>query len=455
MKTLKILFVFVSFCLLSFLLQNCNSPKTSRFLIEAPMEGIALQFGSHDIDASAGGVIGLENGSSIQIPAGSFVDGNNQPVKGNVKIEYREFHDATDILTSGIPMLYDSAGVKINFQTAGMFEINGAVNGEPIYVAKDKNITVNMTSSVAGDDYNFYKLDPENGNWEFKGIATPKTIQKENDANSAKDNAKMAETDEKPVLPKKVTDKSLILDFDVNYSAFPELKPFHGIMWEYAGSDNAQNPDKNKWILTTKWTKVELLPNDKTKGLYSLQLSNGEKTFNTTVTPALSGRKYETALKDFEKKMAQYNQNVENIKKEAERVSAQNKLLRTYAINGFGIYNWDRALKLSNAVALNANFTFEPKMDLDINKISVFLVVDGKDVIKYPREDWNKFAFSPDYNNQLVAVLPDNKMAIYSVDDFRLNQESIKTQSSYTFTLKVKSAPIKTREEFKQNMAAL
>lgn len=41
-----------------------------------------------------------------------------------VKITYREFADPIDFFVSGIPMEYDSAGRKYNFESSGMCEIN-------------------------------------------------------------------------------------------------------------------------------------------------------------------------------------------------------------------------------------------------------------------------------------------------------------------------------------------
>ena len=39
-------------------------------------------------------------------------------------MKYREYLDQKDVFLSGIPMNYDSADVRYNFESGGMFEMN-------------------------------------------------------------------------------------------------------------------------------------------------------------------------------------------------------------------------------------------------------------------------------------------------------------------------------------------
>lgn len=114
------------------------------------------------VNTEKGANFKLPNGTKIIVPQDAFVDKNNKPIVGNVDLEYREFHNAAQILASGIPMTYDSAGVTHQFESAGMFEMRGFQHNEPVFIAKNKGIDVDMASFVKGDDFRFYYLDQTN-----------------------------------------------------------------------------------------------------------------------------------------------------------------------------------------------------------------------------------------------------------------------------------------------------
>lgn len=121
--------------------------------------GLDVKFNAWEMDADKAKVFKLKNGSNIHVPAGAFIDKFGQPVKGKVEIKYREFHNAADIIASGIPMHYDSAGTRHHFESGGMFEIRGNQNGEPVFLANGKNIDVNMVSYNKDKNFNHYYLD--------------------------------------------------------------------------------------------------------------------------------------------------------------------------------------------------------------------------------------------------------------------------------------------------------
>ena len=114
------------------------------------------------VNTEKGANFKLPNGTKITVPQDAFVDKNNKPIVGNVDLEYREFHNAAQILASGIPMTYDSAGVTHQFESAGMFEMRGFQHNEPVFIAQNKGIDVDMASFVKGDDFRFYYLDQTN-----------------------------------------------------------------------------------------------------------------------------------------------------------------------------------------------------------------------------------------------------------------------------------------------------
>lgn len=136
-------------------------------LVKPPIAGLDVRKNIYTTNATTGGVIEYPSGTKIFIPDHAFVDANGNAVEGNVTIDYREFRDQVDILLSGIPMTYDSAGVKGNFESAGMFELNASVNGQEVFLASGKKVDIEFSVVDTASTYNFYRLDAKKG-WEYQ-----------------------------------------------------------------------------------------------------------------------------------------------------------------------------------------------------------------------------------------------------------------------------------------------
>lgn len=136
-------------------------------LVKAPIPGLDVRKNVYETNAASGGMIEYPSGTKIMIPANAFVDVNGKSITGNVTIDYREFRDQVDILVSGIPMKYDSAGQVGDFESAGMFEMNASVNGQEVFLAPGKNITMDFAVVDTASSFNFYELDKEKG-WVYK-----------------------------------------------------------------------------------------------------------------------------------------------------------------------------------------------------------------------------------------------------------------------------------------------
>ncbi len=169
-------------------------------------------------------------GTIIHIPASAFVDNNGNEIKGEVQVKFREFHDQADILVSGIPMNYDSSGVRYQFESAGMFEVTAYQNNQPLTLKTGKEIAVNMISHTnIGDNYNIYYLDTAKKQWDYISANTTKNntcfsafekntqYEKKIKAIEAKENVV------RPVFPDKADPGAY--NFVVNFKndEFPEL----------------------------------------------------------------------------------------------------------------------------------------------------------------------------------------------------------------------------------------
>jgi WD40 repeat protein len=147
----------------------CDVPLTQQWAaplanqspaFEPTFAGFDVPFQALEVDAAAGKAFRLASGSQVRVPAGAFVDKDGEPVVGKVQLNYREFHQAAEIIASGIPMEYQG-GV---FESGGMFELRGQQGAEPVFIAKGKRIEVKLASFTDDPDFKHYYLHEPGGN---------------------------------------------------------------------------------------------------------------------------------------------------------------------------------------------------------------------------------------------------------------------------------------------------
>jgi hypothetical protein len=393
----------------------CSREKhaaTSAISVKPPFEKVQVQARTYEVDAVKGGEISMPNGTHITVPANAFVDAKGNPVKDKVGIEYKEYHNAAEIMASGIPMNYDSAGEHLNFQSAGMFEINGQSAGQPVSVAQGKSLTVSMASTEAGSQYNFFRYDAQRNGWDLKGTAVA-----EPNRQKQQELASLGEMPKKPVVPAEIDHNATVLDLDVNYSLYPELKSFDDVLWQYAGTDPAKDPKNfTNNLGQTSWNNVKLSPVDVDHEIYQLDLDCNGSHFTTNVKPVLQGKDLKKARERFNKYMTDYKQQLQDRMDEQTRLSQEADLLRTFTVSNFGIYNWDCAMHDPQVVLAPATFHFDQNVS---NNVTVYLISgDDRKIVTYYPGTWNEFSFNPHIRNCLVAVMPHDRLAVFGSEDF-------------------------------------
>ena len=416
--------------------------------IAPPLSKVNVPYNELIVDASKGGNLSLDNGTVIEIPKDAFVDKNGQPVTGEVEIAYREFHNAAEIIASGIPMT-DKSGEKY-MQTAGMFEVKGSVADEAVEIANGKSLNVKMASFVEdGQNYDFFLFDEATGEWQTQGTAQPEknTVK----AAKLKKLTKLPTQPIKPEAPKKEIEQ---FEFNVNYKKFPELKAYEGVMWQYAGSDSKNNPTDNEWIFDEDWP--DMILKKARNGHYKILLSSDTKEFVMEVKPVLEGKNLQKAMADFDKRQKKYTKIKEARHQEEERLVQEADFLRSFQVQQFGLFNWD-VWKQPERMLVKASFDFGQDA-YDFNKISVFLITaDKRSVIRYYAQDFDKFSFNPNDNNEMVAILPNNKMAVFSKEDFKkLDVDAFRSQgenAKYTFKMTIKDQAIESMNDLNQVLA--
>ena len=394
----------------------------------------------------------LSSGSSIDVPEAAFVDEKGTPITGDVDIAFREFHNAAEIIASGIPMkVFSKNGKEEWMQTAGMYEINGSQNGQPVFVAPGKSLNVNLVSEVDGE-YDFWKYNDGAGNWDNLGVSTPQP-----NPNAVKQEGKV-NVGTPPNAPIAFNENTPPIDLDVNLKNFPELAEKKGIVWQYAGKDKKKDPANNPGLFQTNWDDIELTANADGQ-TYTLTLSNDDEKVTLPVVPTLKGKNLEQALADYQLRLDSYKKKLASAQDMMAFRENQSAFIRSFQVQGFGVYNYDILMKTGNSIPILANFDFGTDIPANLRQeIMVFLIAaDGRMVVKFPPSDWAKMRIDPDLNNAFVAILPGNKLAVLSKEEVKKQLPIIKESvgQEFVFRMNVQEQEVRTVEEVEGRLAAL
>lgn len=487
----------------------CSSPETTvdntlvlekRATITPPFENIKMPFKSYTIDPLLGGKIQLENGTKISIPANAFVDKQGNPVEKPVDICYREFHTIAEVMASGIPMGYDSAGVHADFATAGMFEIRALdENKGELALAQNKDIAVKMASFTNGGGYNIYHFEEKNNSKEEVSQAgmfgallqiTPIQTTREVTLETAtiqgkwiyKSSPEVAVNEEKKAL----ADSLLTIDnvikptkplefdkdaytFDLNFDVkeFPELEGFENIFWQYVGTDEKSNPATNELMnQVQEWNDIKLKASESKQGIYTMTLTSGSKVFVTEIAPMLKGKSLEKAQAKFAKKIAKFEKKYNKRKSHERREKLMASFVRSVQVTTMGVWNCDKPIskktfdlmveknkekteKVKDAILYcNASFLVDGKKNpvkfiYSINTITLGNIYQGVNndyttTVRFEKEELGDFYLSPLAKNRIVVLLENGKSAYVDTKTVSaLDFAKIKTEEKVVFDAKI------------------
>ncbi|GAB5416122.1 MAG: hypothetical protein Crog4KO_12930 [Crocinitomicaceae bacterium] len=378
------------------------------------------------VNGSTADTIFAPSGSTILFEANSFVDADGNPIKGKVEVEWQEFHTIGDIIASGIPMKYDSAGVAYDLESGGMFTIAANYDGAPAEVAPGKSVDVNLASLQDTPCYNFYELDEKSGNWDFKTTKSGDKVGK--------------------ALPaaNEVTDPlGTIFDMDLNTKDFPDLANENILGWRATKDLNSM---ERSWIRQSS-TMVRLAKKND-DGTYQLQAKDkkGSKTYD--VVPYTEDQ----ATEDSRNNEAVLNKKVDELLAYQKDV-AMGKVIRSIAIAGFGTYNWDVIYKRENSLPLFAKFEYPEDVNPELVTLRL-ISPDENFVVSYnPMEDPN-FSFDPNKENLLIGILPNNELVSLSDQGFDAARGK-KDGSRHTFTLTKTGLKLKSPKDIMKYMNQL
>lgn len=465
----------------------CNSVE-NKINITPPLPGLETAYTTFEIDPSQDQLLEMPSGTNITIRANTLTDANSNLVNGKVSLQYREYHDAVDILLSGIPMDYTVQGQKRTMQTAGMFDIKAEQNGQALGLKNGATFRVDLASYEEGKDYNFFWLDQEKEGWEFVDYVEPKANEK-----------RVAIQKEIEIIEKKLKkgsrqkEKYFVFDFNMmldimyndNYAAIKSAKHStvaakarkYDLSWlknapysfiTYKGNnytaatmvwENISGRYFPRWIYS-KDTKLKLTQIEGDVYQLFATAPKGTKTAKLKVKIVMP-LKYlfeyspEKWKKDFKSIMKTVSKEEEKLKKQLDELQEKEGLqaatIRSFEMVGFGIYNYDKLMKEKDRIEILADFRVQ-NMGNPLDFVFC-LPEDNKTVIKYPKSDWEKVNLLPNNAARFITFLPNNTVGLYAAEQYQsIDFDAVRqqTEPSYNFTLVKKLENVNAQEAIRE-----
>ena len=395
-------------------------------------------------------------GTIIHVPASAFADEKGNDISGAVQIKYREFHDQADIMVSGIPMNYDSAGAGYLLESAGMFELKAFQGNKPVQLKPGKSIMVNMVSHTNNSsDYNLYYLDTVTRKWNYiaentKTNNTCLPVFEVNEPYAQKMKAEDAKMEQaRPVFPAKADPGEYNFVIDFKKDEFPELAAFTGLKFQPVEKKKKLHTQLSKQV----WENISIERNVDPQ-FYDVTFSSEKQKQTIKVKPVVDDKDYNKQKAEYDKKLKLYEtflaakKRREKEKKDSlYRISkiyeavAQNSDLnerlnnfidgnfmetsrdllvyRTFSINKLGIWNSDKPFKFfASDEKYSARFVSERNVDL-VLKCVYFMKRDVNSIYRIEDHTYSKMPFAKNID-VIVGIGYDNSLYYLKDDEIKL-----------------------------------
>lgn len=439
------------FLLLSIFISACNeqalndpiqkarldNPSTSakiKTLIAATFFTIGQTF---KINAKKKEVIVTDKGSRVFVPENAFVlKADGTPIEGTVELTFTEYSNRGEIIASGIPMTFtDENGVVQNFESAGMFEIQAAQNGQELELAKGKEIKVELATDVDGP-FNFYQLNDQRESWDLKDTdckPIPNPYIEETEKRIEEVENKIQPAPRKPV---KYTPGDALFDVRLNKFDRSIISDMNGVMWKYSGSDAKMNPAKIG-AFDAKYKFVYLEPTENDFLEYTLVFeTTDKKELRVDAVPIFQGKLLDRENDRMAKIIRETAAATQERKKLLDQLKREKELLRVFNVGSLGVFNWDMYYKDPKVKVFDAVFALEGQESME--NVSFYLLPsDRRIVIHYYPGSFDHFAINPSIVNRVVAVAEDNTVFALSSRDLKaMKLENRPENSKIPFNLK-------------------
>lgn len=286
-----------------------------------------IPFEQHEIIGGKSTEIVLSDGTRIVILENAF----NVHSGASIIINTRLFKDKTSAFLAGVPMDY----MEDAFESAGMIEIRGEMNGKVIPVNPESPIIVHLNMYKHPNGFDFFSLDDKTGEWtmypaKFKtNLNTSEELQN-GDIGGLNSELKLIESsisktkkefskykmpsEESYFIPK---NEHLQFNVDFNSDQFPELASFKTILFE--ALPNQYNYSN---VVRTTWDDFRI---EKNGGNYTALFTKENMKETLKVRPVLKGREMEKAIRDYENAKKVYFEKQTMLQSEIESLEQKKK----------------------------------------------------------------------------------------------------------------------------------
>jgi len=453
-----------------------TTAKPIASMVKPPFRSVDVAFTTFTVNPTKNDSFTVSSGSRILIPKGALIDSLGFPVTEACDISYREFMGPAEILASGIPMAFKNTAANLNrqFVSAGMFELKGkTVTGKAIRISATIPVVVELASNNSKEGFSNFYLDVQTGDWIYSGEEQLKKNQRKIDLNK-----QITKLKESLAFANKnyfVLNAMTMLDVYLNED-YTKISKYYGkknkqlpnrflkygikssdmycgaailfnkrelpadyIVWE--NSANATFP---------AWTKNSYVSVKHISGTtYELSATNAKKeSFKTRIKAVMTikhlfsfGPEYWTS---------NYEEAMQQIKADEERLATMSEVTRTLQVNQFGIHNCDKFYSEPELFFVEASFSFPGNTPIKPEDI-FYVSKKNKSLIPYAVTGKPLIRLCNDESATLIAVLQGNLLA--EIPETELNALKAAPQATVThhFDFKVK-AKINSVEDIKKAM---
>ena len=376
-----------------------------------------IPFARYEVDASADTTLYTQTGTSLSLERGTFFTKSGKPVQGKVEIKVREFHDAAAILRSGIPMRLRSD--KNSFlQSAGMLEIRAYQGDQELEIGGGKSIGAGLAAYRSSDKHQLYFLK-DNESWET--VDTFRTQPNTRKQNRIAELLRLKKKDKKEVVY-----QDIIFELYGDGDVAPELEPWRGQKWKIAKQH--VTPDVLD-AMRINWDSIKIIKVDEGRLLYKLAFwkkmyQPGDapdltKEFSVMVSPSTEEGSTEDIAAIMKDRFLKADTVQMEIEDEIVRLKKEADLINTFKINRMGIWNIDRAAKLTDFVPVKARFDFQDQLK-DFQKVRLFCIMkEDNSVVDFSNWKNDPLYLSAERPMEIVAVLPGGQLALVDFDQIK------------------------------------
>ncbi len=407
--------------------------KTEQFQRVSHSKSLAIGCQSDVFEVSKGAQINYETGAKVIVPENAFVDENGNLVQGEVKLEFSEINDPASVIASGLPMCINVGGKTGYFESGGMFEINATQQGKKLQLAEGKQIEIQTMSNKPGD-FNFYSFDAADGKWVEQSKSDLSAQTSPNPVPTT--NTRLTQVGDfipdyvvAPPKPKEALSTDLVFELKIDNKSTYGIQNWGNLMWKFNDEEKSKKGEYD-WLFKSRWESMTITNYNSRDGGFQITAKRNvlrksadsitDKTVRkwTTltktvqITPVLFGQDYDQALTTYNTAFKKYEDRIIKAENAAKLVDSRQAFIRAVSVQSMGVYNWDRIIKQSETLVLNAEYHVDGLYEDKDLPVVYMITGDRRDVITFYQSSMGNFAFNPTYPNTLLVIMPNDEIAI-------------------------------------------